>query len=173
MEKKNSFGNTSPPESTILSRKNILMVTLIAIIFLTTTICLILIINRYGIDARGFGGTIEKIDGSSLFVFGSFIDDNHPEILRKTELVEIMITDKTKILKRSIFLPTRKELEISGGYYDGRKLKREESISDLNSLINYYQNGYVFLIVKSNKNIYGERKFFAEELIYEIGVESQ
>lgn len=138
---------------------------LISTIILVVLLVIILFIQFFGgekIEAREFAGRITKAEGDSIFMVGNFVlEGNRADSQREEKMIEVTITPGTKIIKTLVYLPGLEEVG-PDGKYDPSTLKRETTDGSKDDLTEGRSNA----LVKSNKNIFGNKKFEAASIEY-------
>ncbi len=122
------------------------------------------------IVSYSFAGAFKSISGDSILATGSFSPAWDARVSKESRTVTIVINSKTRVIKVATKLPSAEELAKTGGYFDGRKLKREESTSDFETLKkDLTQRAFaVNIFATSSRNIYNKLSFTATEIKYEI-----
>lgn len=137
------------------------------------------LINHYffkeTIQSRSFGGGLVSVNSTpektTITVAGNFISEEHPEVARDPKTVTITLDSKTQITRVMIAMPSEEELRASGGYFDGRDLKRESGSGSIETLIQDFNDElttHINILVKTKDNIYNKDKFIASEIKYEV-----
>ena len=121
-------------------------------------------------EAREFVGKVEKIEGSTIYAKGAFVVPDKPEFSGSDYIrdVKISITPETKFTKTLVFLPSAKELEKTGGYFDGSKLPRENRDASPEMMKNELNSRNIVIEAKANKNIFQKSEFSVVEVKYTV-----
>jgi len=121
------------------------------------------------IESHEFAGQIVNIDGNEITIEGAFVIVNQDSLSKnETREVVVSVSDDTKITKTLLYIPTKAELEKTGGLFYPDKLKKDYQEVNLETLKS--DDTHSGLIVKSTTNIYGKSSFSASEISYTVPV---
>lgn len=125
---------------------------------------------RVSADAKEFIGKVEKIENNTIYAQGTFVVPDKPEFSNSDQIrsVKILTSPETKFLKTLVFLPSEAELKKTGGYFDGKKLKRENREVSLETMSKELERRDIVVQIKANENIFRKPKFLAAEVGYTV-----
>jgi|SRR3989338_3178618 len=119
-------------------------------------------IRKEKVESYQFAGIITKIEDNRLYLKGSFVVSEGSTGDYNGSVIEaiVKITNKTEIIKNTIYLPSQNEVG-PNGTYKVSDLKKEQTVI---MLANLTVNKSV--MVTSSKNIFGKQSFNAEKIEY-------
>jgi hypothetical protein len=116
------------------------------------------------IEVHEFAGQIVSINGNKITMNGAFVATGQSLPKNETTEVVVSVSDDTKITKTLLYIPTKAELEKTGGLFYPDKLKKDYQDVSLDTLKT--DGASSGLTVKSAANIYGKNSFSASEISY-------
>lgn len=129
-------------------------------------------------EARSFYGGLVSIspenpeaDEIIIVVNGSFASEEQPEVAQTAHTLEVIIDASTQIERTVVEWPTTEELEAAGWLFHGQDLKRETRSGSIRTLLQDFQNNpgaHINIFSEASADIYGEKRFTALSLRYEI-----
>lgn len=147
------------------------------IIILVVLILAGFLIQKYltGSRARAyeFSGSIQKVDGQTLYLHGNYNSPDHPEWRAESQAVDVKVRvgSDTKLVKITILRPADFAAQIRAGKaIDPETLKQEISAGSINDLASGKVNGAV---IETSNNIYGDKNFTAQSITYYYAVDEK
>jgi hypothetical protein len=124
------------------------------------------------VKAYEFVGDVEKIEGSEILMEGLFVVEGRPDLAsdKNRNQATVVLNQDTKYMKEVIMLPKPSDLESPDATFKVDDLKKETIQVTLEQLRQDLELEPVGVRVKSDKNIYGKRKFQASEIFYKAAV---
>ena len=116
-----------------------------------------------------FAGSVERIEGNTIFATGFFSENGQPipDKEDKKANIEILVNSNTKL--------TRLVLKIPQGVtmFNTNDLEKEESLTDLETIINDSLRGHILGIEAVLKKGRSDRKFIGRTLYFRVPVFSE
>ncbi len=145
----------------MISKKQILIVSLLVILVAGLWGYKTFFIDN--VIAHEFVGEVVEKNNNQITLDGVFVVKEHPELSQAEYKQRVVITlgNETKLVKRTLYLPTIKEVQQMGGRYTADQLKNEYGIGSIDDI-----TVKLGLRVKSSENIYNKSSFTPDEVIY-------
>ena len=123
-------------------------------------------------QSNEFIGNIDRIDNNTLVVSGNYRLVNGMDLEESRPVtVKVIVNNKTKIYKTSLFIPPKEELDKTGGSFLVKDLPRETTEVSFEEFVEYGSGQFASVLVKSSEgNIYGKSSFEASDLSYSIPI---
>jgi len=154
----------------IFKNKSKLLIFIIVPILIVVGAVVFKYIKTQRVSATEFVGKIEKIEGDIIYATGLFIVPDRNDLLSKDNQrqAQLIVDSNTKFEKFLVFIPSEKELQKTGGYFDGSKLKREQRSSNLDIIKNDLETRDFVITARADRNIYKKSKFIVSDIKYEV-----
>lgn len=152
--------------------KKIFTALFIVLLFFVSTIAFYFLYYKKIIVSKEFAGKFKSLSAQTVKVEGAYVFIKNRAETNQLSTMDVVVTDKTKITKIIIHLPTNEELKATNGYFDGRTLKRDTIVSDFANFSKDVSStkDNINIFAKSEKNIYKKSSFEADEIKYEIAI---
>ena len=124
------------------------------------------------IKAYEFTGSIQKIDGQTIYMRGNYNVPDHPELRNESQAFDAKVEVKsgTKFVRITIYRPADLGEQLKAGkVVDPGELKREVKPGSLEDLVSGRVEGAV---VETNNSIYNKRSFVAQSITYYYPVDA-
>jgi len=160
----------------INSKFNPIIIIIIVILLVSAGLFYFFNLNsKNGVESREFAGRVDNIENNLIYVSGSFVSLEHPELGKVGNNVTIDINAGTKFRRTVLYLPPKEELEKTGGAFNPKDLERKVEEVSFDKLAEDYSNkndyiGGVTIYAKTEVNIYGMDKFRASEIEYIVAM---
>lgn len=120
--------------------------------------------DKNRIFANKFVGQIKEVQDNILILEGSYVAEGHLELNSELRRVKAVVGPETKLVKVSVYMPTKEELELNKGKFYPNLLQREEGEGFLEDLKDGTVNQPV--TIKNSFNIYKRKGFIIGRLEY-------
>lgn len=127
--------------------------------------------RRSSVQAYEFNGSVQKVEGQTVFMRGNYNAPDHPELRGgdRTLDAKVKVNKDTKFIQIAIYRPADLNEQIKNGkVVDPSEFKREVKTGSLEDLAGGNVQGAV---VESAKNIYGRSSFTAQSITYYFPVD--
>lgn len=140
------------------------------IILLIVILVVGFLIQRYwnlsGAKAYEFTGSIQKVDGQTIYMHGNYNVTDHPELRATGKALDVKVKVKsgTKFIRITIYRPANLAILLRAGkVVDPTTFKREVKTGSLEDLASGNVEGAV---IETNNNIYNHNSFGAQSITY-------
>lgn len=123
--------------------------------------------------AYEFTGSIQKVEGQTIYMRGNYNSPDHPEWRADARAVDVKVRigSDTKLVRITIHRPANFAAQIAAGtVIDPRTLKQEVTTGSLADLASGKVNGAT---ISTSSNIYGDKKFRAQSITYYYAVDEK
>lgn len=118
------------------------------------------------IISKEFVGSVQKTEGSVIFLKGLYIVPEKPELIKQqggfTQDVQVIVNDSTEIVKTLVHMPTNEELKKTNGRWDPNKLPKEEVKGTVAEMTDGKQG--LLIRVLTDTSIFKKSKFTAKRI---------
>lgn len=119
-----------------------------------------------GVQAYEFNGQVQKVDGSTIYLYGTYNSAANPELRGADQAREVKIktNPQTKFVKTVLYRPANfVKLVQSGKTLDPNTFRREVKVG---ALADFKDGGVREATALSESNIYNKSSFTADSVTY-------
>ena len=118
------------------------------------------------IKAYEFTGSIQKIDGQTIYMHGNYNSPDHPEWRSASQAVNVKVKvgSDTKLVRIAIYRSPDFAAQVAAGKtVDPETLRQEITTGSLSDFAGGNVNGAT---IETSSNIYGDKNFLAQSITY-------
>lgn len=147
------------------------------IIILVALVLAGFLIQKYWAGSRvrayEFTGSIQKVDGQTIYMHGNYNSPDHPEWRADVQAIDVKVRVglDTKLVRITIHRPANFAAQVAAGKaVDPGNLKQEVTAGSLADLASGKVNNAT---IETNSSIYGDKKFTAQSITYYYAVDEK